>query len=412
MPNSFPIQVVRAQFPGLNREVNEHPAIRLDGPAGSQVPLRVAEAVARYLLNCNANDGGFFTTSQETQALLHQAQKDYAAFFGTTDPSCVVFGPNMTSLTFNISRAWAKQWGPGDEIILSDLDHDANISPWVLGATDAGAVIKRIPVNLDDGTLDLDAYRDLLSERTRLVAVGLASNITGTINPIRKMADMAHAVGAKVYVDAVHYGPHGLIDVDALGCDALVCSAYKFFGPHVGILWAKKEILTELPAYKVRPAKNYTPDRWMTGTPNYECIVGAGEAVRYLASVASDSEELRPALVESFAAIRSYEMKLLAPLMSTLSELPGVHIWGIRDPSSFDNRVPTVSFTHDRLSTDQIAAELAELGICVWSGHHYALRYSEAAGLEPGGTLRIGLLHYNTEDEVQRTIEALRRILA
>jgi cysteine desulfurase family protein (TIGR01976 family) len=412
MPNSFPIQDVRSQFPGLKREINANHAVCLDGPAGSQVPVRVAEAVARYLLNCNANDGGFFVTSQETQALVQQAQRDYAAFFGTTDPSCVVFGPNMTSLTFNLSRAWAKTWGPGDEIILSDLDHDANVSPWVLGATEAGAVIKRIPVNLEDGTLNLEAYAKLLSDRTRLVAVGLASNITGTINPVRKMADMAHAVGARVYVDAVHYGPHGLLDVEALGCDALVCSAYKFFGPHVGILWAQKDLLTELPAYKVRPAKDKSPDRWMTGTPNYEGIVGAAEAVRYLASVASDQEDLRPALVESFAAIRDYEMQLLAPLMEALSGMPGVHICGISDPDDFENRVPTVSFTHDRLSTDQIAEQLAAVGICVWSGHHYALRYSEAAGLEPGGTLRIGLLHYNTEEEVQRTIEALRRILA
>jgi cysteine desulfurase family protein (TIGR01976 family) len=407
----FPIQSIRAQFPGLKRQINGHEAICLDGPAGSQVPVRVAEAVARYLLNCNANEGGVFAASVETQALFQQAQRDYAAFFGVQAPECVVFGPNMTSLTFTISRAWAKQWGPGDEVIVSDLDHDGNISPWVLAATEAGASIRRIPVSLVDGTLDIEAYAGLLSSRTRLVAVGLASNITGTINPVRRMADMAHALGAKIYVDAVHYAPHGLLDVEALGCDALVCSAYKFFGPHVGVLWAKEEILTELPAYNVRPAKNTIPDRWMTGTPNFEGIIGAAEAVRYIASIASEHQDLRSALTESFAHIQRYEMALLRPLLGLLRELPRVRIWGISDPDNYPNRVPTVSFTHELLSTDHIASRLAELGICVWSGHHYALSYSETAGLEPGGTLRIGLLHYNTEGEVQRTMEALRGIL-
>ena len=317
----------------------------------------------------------------------------------------------MTSLTFHISRSFSKTWGPDDEIIVSDLDHDANVSPWVQAAKDAGATVKRIPVNLSDGTLNMEAFEQLLGPNTRLVAVGLASNITGTINPVRQMADLAHAVGAKVYVDAVHYGPHDLIDVKALGCDALVCSAYKFFGPHIGVLWGTTELLNELSPYKVRPAKIGFLT-WMTGTPNFECIVGAAEAVRYLASVASEKSDMRAALIESFQAIRAYEMRLFEPLIAALRALPKVNIWGIDDPAQFTNRVPTVSFTHREHSTQAIAKHLAERGICVWSGHHYALRYSEAAGLEPGGTLRIGLLHYNTTAEVERTIDVLNALLA
>jgi cysteine desulfurase family protein (TIGR01976 family) len=292
------------------------------------------------------------------------------------------------------------------------MDHDANVSPWILAAQDAGATVKRIPVLLEDGTLDIEVYKSLLSPKTKLVAVGLASNITGTINPVREMADLAHQVGAKVYVDSVHYAPHGIIDIPALGCDMLVCSAYKFFGPHVGILWGDEDLLKSLAAFKVRPAKNYTPDRWMTGTPNYEGIAGAAEAVQYIATTASYKTDLRDALIESFEQIRRYEMTLLEPLMSALKDLPKVKIWGVSDTSNYVNRVPTVSFTHAEYSTDHIAQELANRGICVWSGHHYAIEFCENAQLEPGGTLRIGLLHYNTAEEITRTIEVLRELLS
>ncbi|MCA9221365.1 MAG: cysteine desulfurase-like protein, partial [Planctomycetales bacterium] len=276
------VQSLRQQFPALARRQNDQPAVYLDGPAGTQVPRRVIDAIADYLSHRNANHGGLFATSRESDAMLDEAHRAFADLLGADDPDCVYFGPNMTTLTFALSRAVATTWRPGDEIIVTRLDHDANVTPWVLAARDAEVEVRFAEIHREDCTLDVDHLRSLLNERTRLVAVGAASNSSGSINPIREIASWAHAVGAWMFVDAVHYAPHALIDVAEIGCDFLACSAYKFFGPHVGVMWGRRELLESLPAYKLRPAPNELPGRWMTGTQSHETIAGAAEAVNYL----------------------------------------------------------------------------------------------------------------------------------
>lgn len=414
MTSSFDVQQVRRQFPALRRQENGTPAIYFDGPAGSQVPKRVADAVTQYLTGTNANHGGPFLTSRESDHILEQAHHTLADFLGASDPETVIFGANMTTLTFALSRAFGRTLNNGDEVLVTGLDHDANVTPWVSAAVDAGAVARHVAVHREDCSLDLNDFEEKLSERTRLVAVGLASNVTGTINPVRKIIEMAHAVGAVVFVDAVHYAPHGLIDVEQLGCDFLSCSAYKFFGPHVGILFGKRDLLESLSAYKLRPAPDSLPGKWMTGTQNHEGISGAAEAVEYLAdlgrSLTPDAVDRRSALSAAFGAIADYERKLATRLIEGLARFPEVHIYGITDPDRYKQRVPTVSFTHSRFSPNQIAEYLAHRGIFVWAGNHYALPFTAALDLEPEGTLRVGLLHYNTSEEIDRLLQILKEL--
>jgi len=402
----------RRQFPALSRSIGDRPAVFLDGPGGTQVPQRVIEAVSHYLAHQNANHGGLFATSQESDRMLAEAHQGLAYFLGADDPNCVVFGQNMTSLTFALSRALARTWKPGDEIIVTRLDHDANVSPWVLAARDAGATVHYVPINDEDCTLDLDALRRLLSERTRLVAVGYASNGVGTINPVRDIADWAHQVGALVFVDAVHFAPHGLIDVQALGCDFLACSAYKFFGPHVGVLWGKLSHLEQLEAYKVRPAPLNPPDKWMTGTQSHEAMAGALAAVEYLADLgrtltSNDALARRAALREAYREIGIYERTLLDRLLAGLDQIEDVKVWGICGHQRLDERVATVSFTHERFSAAEMADRLGRAGFFTWHGNYYALQLTERLGLEPEGMLRVGLVHYNTMTEVERFLETL-----
>ena len=407
------IQQVRAQFPALERTLDGRPVVFFDGPAGAQVPRRVAEAVQRSMLHVNANEGGHFATSLENDALMADAADVFAAFFGAGSRDEVVFGPNMTSLTFRFSQALGETWRHGDEIIVTGLEHDANYSPWVQAAARAGATVRRVPVRSEDCTLDLDAYASLLSPRTRLVAVGLASNATGTVNPVAKMAEMAREVGALVYVDAVHYGPHGALDVAALGADFVVTSAYKFFGPHVGILWGREAHLNGLPARKVRPAYDRSPHRWMTGTPNFEGIAGAAEGVRYIAELAGDAPgDLRAKITAGYAEIQRYERGLTERFLALLADRRGFRLWGISNPGALDQRVPTFSLTHETSSPRALAKGLAEAGVFTWAGDHYAIPFTESVGLVAEGTLRIGLLHYNTVAEVERcfaTLDALTR---
>ena len=402
----FNIGVIREQFPALGRTVGDCNAVFLDGPAGSQVPVRVAEEMTRVLLHCNANEGGVFATSEETDALVEDGIATVASFYGVQDRN-IVFGPNMTTLTFSFTRAVSQTLKPGDEVIVSTLDHDANVTPWVVAAKEAGATVRYIPLNEADCTLDMEAYRALLGPKTRWVAVGVAANSTGTVNPVREISALAHEVGAQVYVDAVHFGPHGLIDIPELGCDALVASAYKFFGPHMGMLWAREAHLLSLPAYKVRPATEELPFRWMTGTPSFSGIAGTAEAIRYIASLGEDATDLRTQLQSAFERIRAYELSLMVPLIEGLSSNPEIKIWGITDPERYDERVPTISFTHARVRPREIAVYLAERGIFSWSGNNYALQFTESVGLEPNGAVRVGLLHYNTLEEVQRLVEAI-----
>ena len=416
MTARFDLESVRSQFPAFNRTVEGRPVVFLDGAAGSQVPSRVAEAVSGYLTGTNANHGGPFATSVESDAMLDAAHHAAADFLGTADPDTVAFGANMTTLTLAVSRALASTWQPGDRILVSRLDHDANVTPWTLAAHDAGVAVDHIDIHPDTATLDLDTLHDRITDSTRLVAVGAASNLSGSINPVTEITQAAHRVGALVFVDAVHLAPHRLLNVEAWDCDLLACSAYKFFGPHVGLLWGRRNLLESLKAYKLRPASNQLPDKWMTGTGNHEGIAGVGEAIEYLAdlgrSVDPTAESRRQALATAFRAIGDHERELSLGLLDGLVRLPGVTIHGITDADLIDQRVATYSITHDQLSPGELAKHLARRGIFTWAGNHYALPVTEALGLEPGGTLRISALHYNTLEEIERTISALGDVLA
>jgi cysteine desulfurase family protein (TIGR01976 family) len=398
------VQDCRRQFPGLNRQLNGQPMVFFDGPAGTQVPQRVIDAISRYLTHSNANHGGKFQTSRETDAMFAAANRALADFVGADDPGEIIWGQNMTSLTFSFSRALAREWGPGDEIIVTALDHDANVTPWVMAAQDRGATVHVLDFDRLDGTLDQDAYRRLLSPRTRLVALGCASNATGGVNPVGAMIAQAHAVGAQVFLDAVHYGPHALIDVRKWNCDFLACSTYKFFGPHLGVLWGRRSELERLTPYKVRPCSEELPWRWMTGTQSYLADLGR--------QVSEDWQlERRPALAEAMQAIETYEMRLAWRLIEGLQRLDGIRIYGITEPSRTRERFSTVSFTHERVSVPQLNRELAARGICVWGGHYYALEFARRMGLETEGMIRVGLLHYNTEQEVDRFLRELAEII-
>ncbi len=373
----------------------------------------MAEAVSRYLLFTNANHDGPFATSRESDALLAEAHETAADFVGTDDSGCVSFGPNMTTLTFALSRALGRTWKPGDEVIVTQLDHDANVTPWVLAAKDAGALVRQVKVRPEDCTLDWEDFRSKLSNRTRLVAVGYASNATGTVNPLEEIVSEAHAVGSEVFVDAVHYAPHRLIDVSRLDCDFLAASAYKFFGPHVGLMFGKRERLENLAAYKLRPAPDSLPGKWMTGTQNHEGIAGVREAIDYLADLAGDRSHTsrREALIEAYRQIQAHEEVLCKKLLAGLEALPQLRIWGITEANRLAERVPTVSVTHKSKTPQELTERLAERGLFCWAGNHYALPFTEATGLEPGGTLRIGLLHYNSEEEVDRLLAALAELV-
>ncbi len=402
--SSFGVAKLRAQFPALRREQDGRPVVYFDGPAGSQVPDRVVDAVADYMRNHNANTHGEFATARETDAMLDQARAAVAALLGAPDPTSVVFGPNMTTLTFALSRSLMDRWDDGDEVLVTRLDHDANVWPWVMAAREAGARVKYVEIHKPSCTLDLDDLREKLSDRTKLVAVGAASNAVGTLNPVRDITELAHAAGAEVFVDAVHYAPHGLIDVAAWDCDYLACSAYKFFGPHVGILWGKRESMRNLPAYQVRPAGDELPGRWMTGTQNHEGLAGTIAAIDYLAEIGG-ADSRRASLVAAYEAIASYERTLTDRMLAGLRRLDAVTLWG-----PVDDRAPTFGITHARMSPRDLARRLGERGIFVWHGNFYALEVTRSLDLEPDGMVRIGLLHYNTADEVDRLLAELAEL--
>jgi cysteine desulfurase family protein (TIGR01976 family) len=397
------VEAVRRLFPALAR-----PAAFLDGPAGSQVPATVIDAVAGYLRDSNANGGGAFATAVATDAMVEAAREATAALLGADDPDAIAFGPNMTTLTFGLSRALARTWRPGDEVVVTRLDHDANVWPWVLAARDAGATVRYVDFRASDCTLELDAVAAAMSTRTRLVAVGAASNAVGTVNPIAAIAALAHGHGAQLFVDAVHLAPHRRIDVAAWGCDYLACSAYKFFGPHVGILWGRRELLGSLPAYQVRPAADGLAKRWMTGTPSFEGIAGTLAAIDYLCALGGGGPDRRAALDRAYAAIGAHEDALCRRLMAGLSEIPDIKLWGIDEPTRLADRVATLAITHGKLASHDLARRLAARDIHVWAGHFYAVEVTEALGLGDDGLLRIGLLHYNTAAEVDRLLAALR----
>lgn len=410
---------IRSQFPALQR-----PDIFLDNPGGTQVAQPVLERMNAYLVEHNANHGGAFTTSRASDAILDETRVAMADFFNAIRPEEIIFGNNMTSLTFTLSRSLARTWQPGEEIVVTRLDHDANITPWVMAAEERGVTVRWVDFHPDDGTLDLESFEKALAGEPRLVALGYASNALGTINPVEKMTRLAHDAGALVYIDAVQYAPHGPIDVQALGCDFLVASSYKFFGPHAGALYGKYELLDELTAYKVRPAPSDPPGKFETGTQNHEGIAGMLGAVDYLEWVGKTFGEQyhekyaeqfvgrRLHLKQAMAAIRAYEFELSRAVLDVLEETPGVTLYGLRDQRRLEERVPTFSFIVKGKPPRLVAASLGEAGIFVWDGNYYALAVTERLGLEGlGGMVRVGPVHYNTVEEIESLGKVLRRVI-
>ena len=413
--NTLDIAWVRSQFPSLQTQVNGQLATFLDGPAGTQVPTQVMHAIQNYLMSANANTCGAFLTSRRTDEMLAAARAAMADFFHCEREE-VVFGQNMTTITFSISRAIGRDLNAGDEILLTTLDHDANFSPWK-ALEEKGVVIRQADIREEDCTLNLDDLKSKLGERTKLVAMGYASNAVGTINPVAEVTRLAHAAGALAYIDAVHYAPHGLIDVKALDCDFLVCSPYKFFGPHMGALYGKRQHLQGFRPYKVRPCADQVPDRWETGTQVHELIAGIAAAVEYIAEVGRHSDPSvttrREALAAAYRTTVAYERRLISRLIDGLQSIPGVRIYGITDPSRFEERCSTLSLRIGNHNPTTIAAFLGERGIFTWDGNYYALNLTERLGVESqGGLLRVGLVHYNAMDEVERLLAALREFAA
>jgi cysteine desulfurase family protein (TIGR01976 family) len=404
---------VRSQFPSLSQTVNGQPATFLDGPGGTQVPQRVIDAISDYLKRDNANTCGAYATSRRSDTMIAGARSAMADFLGC-DPDEIVFGANMTSLTFAMSRAIGRELGPGDEIVLTHLDHDANISPW-RALEERGVTIRMVEIHEDDCTLDLADLERKITDRTKLVAVGYASNAVGTINDVKKIIGLAHQRGAMAYIDAVHYAPHGPIDVRALDCDFLVCSTYKFFGPHMGVLYGKRDHLKRLEPYKLRANTNAVPQRWEWGTLNHECIAGISACVDYLADLGRRANPAvstrRAAVLAAYEAIQKHEHGLMESLIRGLLSIPGLKLYGIRDPKRFDQRCPTVAVRIKGFTPLELATQLGDRGIFTWDGNYYALNLTERLDVEKeGGFLRIGLAHYNTVEEVQRLLVALREI--
>jgi cysteine desulfurase family protein (TIGR01976 family) len=405
---------VRAQFPALSQKVNGRPAVFLDGPGGTQVPQRVIDAISEYLKRNNANTGGAYATSRNTDAMIASARSAMADFLGC-DADEIIFGANMTSLTYALSRAIGKGLRAGDEIVLTHLDHDANVSTW-RALEERGVVIRMAEIREEDCTLDMEDLASKIGSRTKLVAVGYASNAVGTINDVKEIVRLAHRQGAMAFIDAVHYAPHGAIDVRGLDCDFLACSTYKFFGPHMGVLYGKREHLQTLQPYKLRANSNAIPNRWEWGTLNHECIAGIAACVEYLAelgrSVNPAAESRRAALLAAFEAIRKHERGLMEPLIRGLMEIPGVKLYGITDPQQFAWRCPTMAVRIKGHTPLQLATGLGERGFFTWDGNYYALNLTERLDVEKdGGFLRIGLAHYNTMEEVERLLAALREIV-
>ncbi len=438
---------VRAQFPSLAQSVNSHPATFLDGPGGTQVPQRVIDAISNYLRRNNANTGGAYSTSRHTDVMIAEARAAMADFLHCAADE-VVFGPNMTTLTYAMSRAIGRNLKPGDEILVTRLDHDANVSPWLQVAKDRGIAVRWAEIHEEDCTLDMADLAAKINSKTKLVAAGYASNAVGTINPVKEIVRLAHAAGALAYIDAVHYSPHGLIDVAELDCDFLVCSTYKFFGPHMGVLFGKREHLERLRPYKVRPNTNAIPNCWEWGTLNHECIAGITACVDYLADLGRGStdglkngttnttragswrlskagndaadaadtrgvtSERRVAIVAGYRAIREHEHGLLKRMMTGLKEIPHLKIYGITDPARFEERCATLAIRIENRTPLELATHLGNRGFFTWDGNYYALNLTEQLDVEKsGGFLRIGLVHYNTPEEVDRLLTALREIV-
>jgi cysteine desulfurase family protein (TIGR01976 family) len=401
------LQSVRRQFPALALKVEGEPVVFLDNPAGTQVPQRVIDRTTEYWRTMNANQGGAFVTSQRTDAMIAEVRQAAATFVNAASADEIVFGPNMTTLTFALSRAIGRELKPGDEIVVTRLDHDGNVAPW-LALQERGVTVRFIDIHVPECTLDMNDLQRQLTPRTRLVAVTHASNVVGTIPDLAAISQAAHAAGAWLWVDAVHYGPHGSIDVRALDCEFLVCSSYKFFGPHQGILYGRRELLERLRPYKVRPASDEVPTRWETGTQNHECLAGLLGTFEYLAELGGADRVGRPALEIAMDRIRRHERALVARLIDGLQQIPGIQLYGITTPQALDRRAPTVSLSWPPHRPEALARFLASHQVFTWHGNHYATELIARLGLAAeGGTLRIGIAHYNTASEVDLVLELL-----
>src|ERR1700694_777933 len=417
--NALDLAWVRSQFPALSQTVNgpsgHYPAVFLDGPGGTQVPQRVIDAIADYLSRNNANTGGAYETSRNTDRLIADARAAMGDFLNC-DSDEIVFSANMTTLTFAMSRALGRELGPGDEIVLTLLDHDANFSPWK-ALEEKGVVIRTVKFNESDCTLDMQDLASKIGNRTKLVAVGYASNAVGTINNVAEVVRLARQAGALTYIDAVHYAPHGPIDVRDLDCDFLVCSTYKFFGPHMGVLYGKREHLKTLHPYRVRPNTDNIPNCWEWGTLNHECIAGIKACVDYWEELGRRAKPAvtsrRAAILAAHEAIHKHERAMMEKMIAGLLAIPGLKLYGITDPRRFEHRCATIVVRVEGHAPLELATKLGERGFFTWDGNYYALNLTEQLDVEKtGGFLRIGLVHYNTVEEVDRLLEALRELVS
>jgi cysteine desulfurase family protein (TIGR01976 family) len=397
-----PVEDIRARFPALERRHGGHTVAYFDGPGGTQVPRSVVRDMSDYLLHHNANCHWTFATSIETEAALWTAREALADLVGGA-PSEIAFGPNMTSLTFHLGRALGRGWGPGDEVVVTELDHHANIDPWRALARERGLTVRAVPFRVDDGQLDMDALEQALTPKTRLLAIGAASNALGTINDVARAARLARGVGARVFVDAVHFAPHALVDVGALGCDFLVCSAYKFYGPHVGVLWGRQALLESLDVPRVEPAPDEAPVRLETGTQSHEGIVGAAAAVDFLASL-GEGPDRRARLARAYEGLHARGQLLIERLWTGLAALSGVTLFG---PPPSARRTPTVAFVVDGQESEDVARALNARGIFVSHGHFYAKTVARRLGHGEDGLVRAGCVCYTTADEIDRLVEAV-----
>ncbi|MBN9234395.1 MULTISPECIES: cysteine desulfurase-like protein [Phyllobacteriaceae] len=412
----FPIEAVRDAFPALSLTDKGRRRIYLDNPAGTQVPKSVADAVSRCLVETNANLGGFFETTLAAQKVVDDAHAAMADFVGAASPEEIIIGANMTTLTYHMSRTLGRDFKPGDEIILTRMDHEGNVSPWLQLAEDRGLVVRWLPFDQQSWQVEGAALAALLNDRTRLVALNYASNLTGSINRVKELTRIAKQAGALVYVDAVQFAPHGLVDVAEIGCDFLACSAYKFFGPHMGILWGKRSVIDALQPYKCRCSSNGLPERFELGTPQIELMAGLTAAVGYFEKLGEATGEhgtRRQKIAAAFKAAIAYENVLAPRLIDGLSAIKGLTIHGITEPARVNERVPTVSFTVEGIAPESIARQMNAEGIFLWSGHNYAWEIVHQLGIPAEeGVVRIGIAHYNTAAEIDETLESAARIIA
>jgi len=413
---TFPIELVRSQFPALSLADDGRSRVYLDNPAGTQVPRCVAEAATTCLLATNANLGGFFPTSIAADHIVADAHAAMARFLGANSPREIVIGPSMTALTFNFSRSLGRTLRSGDEIVVTHMDHDGNVSPWLALAAERDATVRWVPFDRATWQIQPEAFERALSERTRIVAVNYANNLTGSVNNVTPMVAAARRAGALVYLDAVQLAPHRLIDAQQLGCDFVACSSYKFFGPHLGIVWGREDLLRDLYAYKVRPQTEELPYRYELGTPQIELLAGLEATIAYFERLGERCDPQaapgRARIAAAFAATEAWETVLVSDLVDGLCTIPGTHVVGIADASRFAWRVPTVSALFEGRSSASVAQALAQENIFVWSGHNFALETVRLLGIdEDDGVVRIGLAHYNDRNDVRRLLDALRNVV-